>query len=321
MKAYLLPAAVVLALSAPAVADLAPAQGRLLVATPQLQDPNFVEAVILIIAHDEEGTLGLIINRPSEVRPGELFPDLAGAAAYDGRLYLGGPVARTNALALIRAERRPPPEAERVFDGIYASGSISVLADNPGGEARVRLYLGHAGWAPGQLEAEIDWGSWRVLPGEADLVFATAPEELWGRLIPPRREVVDSGYLPLRARTGAFGAAGDFFRAGFALPPSFASYSLATVSRSIISECVRRQASTNSSMLGQWTGTRPSLPRLDTMASQSFCWRLCAESMALSTYLKLRVSQSVIVPAFRRGLGQPGKHGQPPLSDAAAARV
>jgi putative transcriptional regulator len=180
-----------LCLSAQAVADVAPARGRLLVATRELQDPNFAETVILIIEHDEGGTLGVVINRPSQVRPADLFPRLAGARDYQGRLYYGGPIALLNAFALIRAVQ-PPRDAEHVFDNVYASGSLTVLADNPGSEERVRLYMGHAGWAPGQLDAEIAWGSWQVMPGDAGLVFANDSESVWRSLVLPRRELVNA---------------------------------------------------------------------------------------------------------------------------------
>jgi putative transcriptional regulator len=177
------------ALSAPAMADPEPAQGRFLVATPELQDPNFVAAVILIVAHDQAGTLGLVLNRPTQVHPRELFPDVDGAEGYQGRIFYGGPVAVFGALALIRSARAPA-EAEPVMPDVWISGGRRGLEITPRDEAHVRLYVGHAGWGPGQLDWEISRGSWRVVAGSADVVFATRPDEMWPKILPPRRELV-----------------------------------------------------------------------------------------------------------------------------------
>jgi len=165
------------------VSDGGPAIGKLLIARPQLTG-FFGGTVIVLVDHSETGSLGLIVNRPLELSVAELLPDLEGASQHHEHGWLGGPVAQTQLLLLVHAAS-PPAGAARVLDGVYVSGSEgtlrALLAKAPK-EGEFRAYVGYAGWAPGQLEAEIADGDWLLAPGDAAAVFAKEPAKLWQRL-------------------------------------------------------------------------------------------------------------------------------------------
>lgn len=173
---------------APAAPGAQPAQGKLLVAARDLLDPNFEQAVVLLVQYGPEGALGLIVNRPTEI---ELTRALPNAEGVDGRadvLYRGGPVLPAGMMMLLRRDG-PVDGAQRVFADVHASASLDLLyktLEDGTPPERLRIFTGHSGWAPGQLDSEIARGGWLVLPGDADLVFSARPSEVWPRLI--RRE-------------------------------------------------------------------------------------------------------------------------------------
>ncbi|MBV9763136.1 MAG: YqgE/AlgH family protein [Acidobacteriaceae bacterium] len=157
--------------------------GSLLVASEKLRDPSFAESVVLILEHDTDvGTLGLIINRRTEVPLARIFPDLKGGSTDP--VYAGGPVSITAVQALLRL----PGEmdgARHVGDDVYATGSkelIEKAVREHTAPSKFRLYAGYAGWAPGQLEAEARLGAWSVLENRSRLVFDADPDSLWPRL-------------------------------------------------------------------------------------------------------------------------------------------
>jgi putative transcriptional regulator len=166
----------------------APGAGMLLVAAPELDDPNFAESVVLLVYHDDNGSLGIFVNRPTNLRPSRVFPDIAPLARYEDDLFLGGPLEPRQLLLLVRSPAPGVLEGPPVLQDIYISADADVLARLPAAGAdasRVRLYAGHAAWGSGQLEEEIAAGDWYVLPGHADRVFTAEPLELWrsaGRL-------------------------------------------------------------------------------------------------------------------------------------------
>jgi len=167
-------------------AEPPPAKGRFLVAAREMIDPNFSESVILLLSHGDGGTMGLIVNRPTVVLPEQAIPDIAGLRDYSGPLFLGGPVQLNAVTFLIRGA----PEldgGERVLPGVqYAAdaGLLEELTTEPIDAATLRVFVGYAGWAPGQLEGEIARGGWHVLPADADTVFAEDPSAVWERLLP-----------------------------------------------------------------------------------------------------------------------------------------
>ena len=159
-------------------------RGKLLVAREQLIDPNFAESVVLLLEYGEDGATGLIINRPTEVSLSEVL-EMEGAERLAEPVYVGGPVARGQMMLLLRVPGSPE-DTRRVFEDVHVGGSRALLERmiaQPAAEERFRVYSGHSGWAPGQLEMEIERGGWHVMPGDADLVFSTAPSSVWPQLI------------------------------------------------------------------------------------------------------------------------------------------
>ncbi len=180
----------------------------LLVASTELLDPNFGETVVLLVHYSDEGAAGLIVNRPLEIRPLDLMPEIEGLEQYRGEVFLGGPVA-FNAMSLLWRGPRPPHEAEEVMGGVYFSDSretLEQLTTQPRDASRLRLYIGHAGWAPGQLDAEIARGDWRVIPASSEHLFDPSPGELWKRLTSPPK--------PLRVQSPERDAVAEVARAG-----------------------------------------------------------------------------------------------------------
>ena len=157
-----------------------PASGDFLVAARGLADPNFARSVVLLVKHDADGSLGLIINRPTGIPLLRLFPEESGLHRQDGILYAGGPVEAGRFLLLLRAPFRPQ-ESHPVFADVYLGFTRAALRD-PRGIPAIRVYAGYAGWAPGQLESEIARADWRLLPAEAAAVFEESPERLWEEL-------------------------------------------------------------------------------------------------------------------------------------------
>jgi putative transcriptional regulator len=153
-------------------------RGRLLVATPMVAD-FFHRTVVLMIEHSGEGAVGVVLNRPSEVRVADAVPSLAEAAGEDGLLHVGGPVATDSVLAL--GDFEDPGSA-----GTPVIGSIGLLDPEAldAGVRRVRVYAGHAGWAPGQLDGELEAGAWVVVDSQPDDPFED--EDVWPLVL--RRE-------------------------------------------------------------------------------------------------------------------------------------
>lgn len=164
-------------------ADLAP--GTLLVADRRLKDPNFLKAIILVVAYDEHGAVGLVINRPGEVPISQLLAGVKEARERKDTAFSGGPVEPKSVLALLRGSKAPDG-AQRIVGDVWAipdEDSVQeTLAMHPGPD-KLRFYLGYAGWGPGQLETELDAGAWRVIPAKGDTVFDQEPESLWDRVV------------------------------------------------------------------------------------------------------------------------------------------
>ena len=179
-------------LPAKAEKDREPAKGSFLVAARDLRDPNFERTVVLLVHYDREGAMGLIVNRPTRRVAGELLPELEDLATEDEPIFIGGPVGRFGLLALLQA-RDAPAEAEHVFEDVYLSGSRDLmLRSSSASHTRLRVYVGHAGWAPGQLDFEIARGGWHVVPARRELVFAEDSADLWEQLIPPDNRVLSA---------------------------------------------------------------------------------------------------------------------------------
>ena len=155
-------------------------QGSLLVAGPTIMEGAFRQAVILIAEHGDQGAVGFVVNRPLDAVVGEVAPRLIGSPLFDERIYLGGPV-QPEIVSVLGEMEGSPPDFSPIF------GSVGSLADVPeagGACKRMKVIAGYAGWAPGQLEAELaEDGVWLVEPAKPDDVFSLRPETLWREVI------------------------------------------------------------------------------------------------------------------------------------------
>lgn len=164
------------------------AAGTFLVASRRLRDPSFAKTVILLVAYGENGAQGVIINRPSPIQVSKALPDLPSPKAPSPYIYLGGPVAPTQMRILVHTDK-PTDDMQPVLENVYLSGSPEVLRallkqtePNP----RFRTFAGYAGWAPGQLEREIERGGWHIFHADVDTIFDPNPDSVWPRLIRQR---------------------------------------------------------------------------------------------------------------------------------------
>jgi putative transcriptional regulator len=168
--------------------------GRLLVATPALTDPNFDRSVVLLLDHDEEGTLGVVLNRPTPVDVSSVLEPWAELAGTPAVVFQGGPVSLDSALALAVVpggvdgrEDGGPLGWRRVYGAIGLvdlEAPPELLAPEVGA---LRVFAGYAGWAPGQLEDELIEGAWYVVESEPGDVSSPKPERLWREVLRRQR--------------------------------------------------------------------------------------------------------------------------------------
>lgn len=156
-------------------------KGHLLVASPALVDPTFRRTVVLVGEHDEDGALGVVLNRVSETSVGEAVPELTAVVDESSVVHVGGPVQRS-AIVVVADFSEPERAGILVLDSIGFLPS-EVDPDELGELRRARVFAGYAGWGPGQLEGELEEGSWIVEPAVPDDVFAEEPETLWSDVL------------------------------------------------------------------------------------------------------------------------------------------
>ena len=166
-------------------ADQQLAKGKLLVASEFVVGEIFAKTVILLLHYDETGAMGLVVNRPTEIEPGELLEDVDAIAGYHRTVYWGGPVQMDSLRALLHTDT-PSEGADTIVDSVHGVPFDDALENASADPASVRFYIGHSGWAAGQLDDELVRGSWHVLPASEEIVFADDPEQLWKRLMPAR---------------------------------------------------------------------------------------------------------------------------------------
>jgi putative transcriptional regulator len=157
-------------------------KGRLLVATPALVDPNFFRTVVLIVEHNDDGAAGVVLNRPSEMELDETPLDTwRGAAADPALIFVGGPVSPTAAVCLARMSSAPHAESgwQPVIDGLGVLDLDRNIDDVRTNLDRLRVFAGYAGWTGGQLEREIEEGSWYVLDADPEDALSSQPGGLW----------------------------------------------------------------------------------------------------------------------------------------------
>jgi len=191
-----------LAAVVPARADEDLAEGKILVADRKLKDPHFTQTVVLIVNYDEKGTVGLVLNRQSDVPVAELLAGLKDAKNRKDSAFTGGPVEPMSVLALLRTSNGPRG-AQHVAGDIWAILDQDLLGEalsKHAGTDELRFYVGYAGWGPGQLEAEMDAGAWRVIRGGADTVFDAKPDSLWDRVVRGLDVTYARSFLPPQPR-------------------------------------------------------------------------------------------------------------------------
>jgi putative transcriptional regulator len=159
-------------------------RGKLLLASPTMSDPNFARSVILIAEHTEEGAMGLVLNRPAETTVADAVPDLEWLAGDgDAGVWVGGPVSPASVIVL--AEFEDPARAALIVEDDlgFVPAEIDDRDEFASGVRRVRVFAGHSGWGPGQLEAELEEDSWIIEPAKRGDVFNADPEALWSQVL------------------------------------------------------------------------------------------------------------------------------------------
>lgn len=182
-RAVLIMATVVVCGGAASAAEMS-ASGVFLVATDELRDPNFRETVVLVTQPRRGGPFGVIINRPLNHRLSEIFPEIEALKSKKDVVHFGGPVARQGLVFLVRASQ-PPLRATHVLKDVYIiadPGEVDELLKRSNPTRGLRVYAGHSGWAPGQLQNEIALGGWHVLPADAETVFEKDAATIWPEL-------------------------------------------------------------------------------------------------------------------------------------------
>jgi putative transcriptional regulator len=153
----------------------------LLTARSALPDPDFADAVVLVMNNLGPAPVGVIVNRPTQVSVAELFPDLKRLAHVHDKIFFGGPVELDTVWFLFRAAK-PPEHAIRTFGDTWLSADRDLLLTLLGRDKPMdglRIFLGHSGWAPGQLEAEIENGDWTLGHADPDAIFKSKSNHPW----------------------------------------------------------------------------------------------------------------------------------------------
>lgn len=160
-----------------------PTTGSLLVSEPFLSDENFKRTVVMLCEHNEEGSFGFVVNRPSETFVHDAIENFP---YFEAPLYIGGPV-ENNTLHYIHRLGERLPESVPLMDGLWWGGNFEVLViliqQNQISPDDIRLFAGYSGWGAGQLQEELDEDSWIVTMGKPDYLFETSPDQLWQHVL------------------------------------------------------------------------------------------------------------------------------------------
>ena len=170
------------AVSVDVVADEMPASGKLLVATEEVRGPYFARTVVLLLHHDETGSLGLIVNRTIDATTIESLQLPEDFAEFRAAFYWGGPLSQSTVRVLMRTDT-PPEDAVQIFDAVYLVDVDDALSAPDSNAAKLRFFVGYAGWAPGQLQRELAIDSWHIVPATEELVFAQESADIWRKLL------------------------------------------------------------------------------------------------------------------------------------------
>src|ERR1700738_944098 len=162
-------------------ANTKPLNAIVIVARDDLPDSNFADSIVLVMNNVGPGPVGIIINRPMPIPVSRLFSEIERRAQVRDKVYFGGPVAFGSVWFLFRAVK-PPERAIQACDGVYLSADRQLLLQLLGRNRpmdSLRIFLGHAGWAPGQLEAEIERHDWTSKRAEMEAIFSGKSEHPW----------------------------------------------------------------------------------------------------------------------------------------------
>lgn len=161
-----------------AESNIDPAPGVLLVAPPMMQDPNFRRTVVLLCEHNDEGSFGLILNRPLPLALRDVMEEIGG----EDMVSLGGPV-QQNTLHFLHRHGELVEQSVSVVDGVHWGGDFEMIKQlietEYASSTDLRFFLGYAGWSPEQLKDEIEQGGWFLTPATDGLIFSETPEQLW----------------------------------------------------------------------------------------------------------------------------------------------
>lgn len=159
--------------------------GRLLVATPLLVEDPFRRTVVQLLQHDDEdGALGVVVNRPSHTPLSEVLPGWDLLAGEEATVFVGGPVQQSAAICLAALRPSAPADPSYVpVPGAPWLGTVDLDLEPAGAVERVRVFAGYAGWSAGQLEAEVEEGAWWVVDGLPGDCFSEEPRSLWRQVL------------------------------------------------------------------------------------------------------------------------------------------
>jgi putative transcriptional regulator len=163
-------------------------RGKLLVATPDLEDPNFFRTVVLVLEHNLEGALGVVLNRPTAAEVSELLPDWAVVAADPPVVFLGGPVQPESAIGLGRRGDERDGDGFASLFGDVGTVDLERAPDDVVPQIdTARVFAGYAGWGPGQLDGEVAANGWFVVASEPGDPWTREPGELWREVLRRQR--------------------------------------------------------------------------------------------------------------------------------------
>ena len=157
-------------------------KGQLLIASATLLDPNFRRTVIVVTEHNEDGAMGLVLNRPSPIRVADAIPKLAELVDAGTPVFIGGPVQPEAVVALAEIDD-PEASAAIAFADIGFLRPDVAPEELAGAVRRVRVFAGYSGWSPGQLEAELEEEAWILEPVAPGDVFSERPDDLWSAVL------------------------------------------------------------------------------------------------------------------------------------------
>lgn len=157
-------------------------RGHLLIASAGLLDPNFRRTVVVVTEHNDDGAMGLVLNRPSPVTVADGVPKLDGLVGDGALVYVGGPVQPEAVVALAEIDDPDVTAAMAFADVGFLRPDLDAVALT-GAVRRIRVFAGYSGWSPGQLEAELAEEAWIVEPAYADDVFSADPDTLWSDVL------------------------------------------------------------------------------------------------------------------------------------------